>query len=268
MATATKYSKLTNKEIRAYAREKLVGNMIMPIIVTFFFFIIKNLFSFCSSMGIIGKGVPAFIFYISLFIIINTIFGLFEYGISRYFLSFITSKDNVHVSEIFGGFTHSTNTILSVSFIITLVHLLCISPYFIYGFFFSNSATGFYITLGLYFAGSIVSYFVSILFAPVYFIICDYDNIKTPLVFILTFSFMNSRSYFQYFRLQLSLLPFYLLGYMSLGLGLLWVLPYAYSSYAYFYESLCEDTINAAKEDNEKDIDSSNEDTNSQDSST
>lgn len=248
MSTANKYNNLTNKEIRAYARESLIGNMTVPALVTFFIFCVKNLFNFCASYGIVGKGVPAFIFYIALFILLNTVFGMIKYGINRYFLAFITSKGSAKASEVFGAFTHSTNTILSVSFILTLVDLLCLSPYFIYGFFFAgNSYIGALITLGLYFLGSLFSYLASILFAPIYFIICDYDNIRTPFVFILNFSFMNTFTYFQYLFLQISLLPFYFLGFMSFGIGLLWVIPYAYCSYTFFYESMCENIISEAQ---------------------
>ena len=37
------------------------------------------------------------------------------------------------------------------------------------------------------------------------------------------------------FRLKLSFIPIYLLGIFSLGIGLLWVIPYAQMTYTCFY---------------------------------
>lgn len=251
MSNSNQYAKMSNREIRSYARESLVGNMLAPAFVAFFLFCIKNIFNMCSQGGIIGKGIPAFLFYMAMFILLNTIFGIFKYGISRYFLAFITTK-HANLGEVFGGLRHSTNTILIVSFVLTIVDLICLSPYFIYGFFFApNNMVGINITLGLYAFGNILAYLVSIMFAPIYYIICDYDEIRPTLVFILNFSIMNVRNYFKFLFLQISFIPLYILGYMSLGIGLLWVVPYVNCSYAYFYESICEEMIDKSKLNND-----------------
>ena len=108
------YKARTNKEIRGYARERLIGNMLIPCLVTFFFFSVKNVFGMLMQLGVLGQSAFAFVFYIALFLTINSIFGLIQYGISRYFLSFITTK-KASPANIFAGFQKSTETIIGAS---------------------------------------------------------------------------------------------------------------------------------------------------------
>ena len=54
----------TNREIRSYARERLLGNMLIPCLVTFFFFSARNVFEVLMQLGILGTDIFAFFFYI------------------------------------------------------------------------------------------------------------------------------------------------------------------------------------------------------------
>ena len=233
----------TNREIRSYARERLLGNMLIPCLVTFFFFSARNVFEVLMQLGFLGNDMFAFFFYIALFITINSIWGLLRYGISRYFLSFITTK-KASPANIFAGFKGSTETIIGISLILAIISLISQLPYIIYTFFFSvNTSHSFLLSLILFLAGNLVVYLIEAYLAPVYFVICDNPSTKLTWVMIITFSLMNKKNFFKYIGLQISFVPLYLLGLLSLGIGLLWVVPYAYTSYAYFYETLNEEFL-------------------------
>ena len=233
----------TNREIRSYARERLLGNMLVPCLVTFIFFSLRNVFEMLMQLGFLGSDMFAFIFYIALFITINSIWGLIRYGISRYFLSFITTK-KASPANIFAGFKGSTETIIGVSLILAIVSLIFQLPYLIYTFFYSvNTIQSFLLSLVLFLAGNLIVYLIEAYLAPIYFVICDNPGINFTWTVILTFSLMNTKNFFKYIGLQISFIPLYLLGLLSLGVGLLWVVPYFYTSYAYFYEALCEEYL-------------------------
>lgn len=237
------YKSLSNKEIRAYARERLLGNLTAPVISTLLFFFAAYIFRLCRELGIIGGSVPSFIFYIILSLVISTFWGIFDYGLRFFYISLVTKKET-KVSNIFAGFKGSTETILAASLSLTLLNLLCLSPFYIYGFFFApDTITGLTITLGSYIICSVVYYLVSIIFAPMYFIICDHPGMPFPVVLILNFSMMSFKKWLKYLGLQLSFIPLYLLSFISFGIGFLWVIPYVYTSYTYFYEDLCEEYI-------------------------
>ena len=235
----------TNREIRSYARERLLGNMLIPCLVTFFSFSARNVFELLMQYGILGTDMFAFIFYVALFITINSVWGLIRYGISRYFLSFITTK-KASPANIFAGFKGSTETIIVVSLILAIISLVFQLPYLIYTFFFSvNTIHSFLLSLVLFLAGNLVVYLIEAYLAPIYFVICDNPGARLPWILVITFSLMNTKNFFKYIGLQISFIPLYLLGFLSFGIGLLWVVPYAYTSYAYFYEALCETYLSA-----------------------
>ena len=241
------YKIRTNREIRSYARERLLGNMLIPCLVTFFFFSAKNVFEMFMQLGVLGSDLFAFIFYIALFITINSIWGLIRFGISRYFLSFITTK-KASPANIFAGFKGSTETIIGISLILTVISLVLQLPYLIYTFFYSvNTLHSFLLSLVLFLAANLIFYLIEAYLAPVYFVICDNPGSRLPWILVITFSLMNTKKFFKYIGLQISFIPLYLLGLLSFGIGLLWVVPYAYTSYAYFYESLCEDYLSREK---------------------
>lgn len=238
-----KYVSLSNKEIRAYARERLLGNLTAPIISTLLFFFAAYIFRLCREIGIIGGSVPSFIFYIILSLVVSTIWGIFDYGLRFFYISLVTKKE-AKVSNLFAGFKGSTETILAASLSLTLLNLICLSPFYIYGFFFApDTIQGLIITLCAYVVCSVLYYLVSIIFAPMYFLICDHPGMPFPVVLILNFSMMSFKKWFKYLGLQLSFLPLYLLCFISFGIGFLWVIPYVYTSYTYFYEDLCEEYI-------------------------
>lgn len=247
------YTSLTNREIRGYAREKLVGNLTVPVLATLLCTSAASFFQLCREFGIIGVNVSSFIFYIILSLVVSTFWGIFDYGLRYFYLTLVTKKE-ANLAALFAGFKGSTETILTASLVLSLLNLICLSPFYIYGFFFAPSTfTGLMITLGAYLVCSLVYYLVSIMFAPMYFIICDHPGMPFPVVLILNFSMMSFKKWFKYLRLQLSFIPLCLVSFISFGIGFLWVLPYVYTSYTYFYEDLCEEyCFDKAKEDEKK----------------
>ncbi|MCR5848862.1 MAG: DUF975 family protein [Lachnospiraceae bacterium] len=234
------YSPRKNREIRGYARERLLGNMFIPCLVTLFFFFMHNTFEIMMQLGVLGKDTFSFVFYIVLFLTVNSLWGIIRYGISRYFLSFITTK-KAHPMDVFAGLRHSTEVIISASLFMTVISLVFQLPYLIYSFFFaSNTVAGLIVGLIMLTAGNIILFFIECYLSQIYFVICDYPGMRFPMVLLMSLSLMGMKYFLKYIRLKISFIPLYALGFMSLGVGLLWVVPYAYTSYAYFYEDLCE----------------------------
>lgn len=235
-----KYISLKNKEIRSYARERLLGNMLIPCLVTFFFFSTKNTSQLLISLGVFGKDMFSFFFYIALFLVINSLWGIIRYGITRFFITFVTTK-KANPMSLLAGFRYSTNTIVGASFVIAFINILLELPYLIYTFFFApDNIFGFGISLGLFIAASIFMFLIECYLFPVYFIICDYPDMNLATVIVMSMSLMSAKKFIKYIFLRISFIPLYLISLLSFGLGLLWVTPYAYTAYAYFYEDLCE----------------------------
>lgn len=238
----TKYTSMTNREIRSFARESLVGNMFLPICVSIVYILIYNTFFLCSQFSLFGNGIGPFLFSTALLLIMDTVWGLFRYGISYYFISLVTKKEPGFAS-FFSGFTHSPDRTLGVAFIISLIKTVITLPYTIYGTFFAdvNSVSSVLIALCAMLACNLIYYLISLIFAPVYFILCDYPDLTLPMIFIMTISLMTGKKCIKFLLLQLSFLPFILLSFLSFGIGMIWVIPYQNTAYAFFYEDLCKE---------------------------
>lgn len=235
------YKVKTNKEIRAYAREQLLGNMLIPVVVTLFYMFASMGFNNIASLGLMGEDVFSLIFYIVLTIVLQTIRGIFIYGVSHYYLSFVTNK-KARISSLFEGFKHSTDRIMGISFLLAIIAAVVNLPYYIYTFlFFQSSLKGFLIMISLWILGLLLNFLISIYFAPIYYIMCDIEDITLPLAIVMSFSMMTSSKYFKYLRLKLSFIPLYLVSMLSFGFGLVWLTPYINTSEAYFYEDLCDE---------------------------
>ncbi len=235
----TPFSSLKNREIRAYARERLLGNMLVPVMITIFVYSTRFTFEMVLSLGIMGRDLFSFLFYIALFIVMNSLWGIIKYGICNFYLSFITGK-NANPIRIFAGFRQSTEVIICASLFLTVINVILMLPYLIYSFFFSpNNYYGLGVSFLLLLVANLFSLLIESYLAPLYFVICDYPGMRLTMVIIMTLSLMNTRNFFKYLFLQISFIPLYILSIMSCGIGLLWVTPYVNTSYAYFYENLC-----------------------------
>ena len=230
----------SNREIRGYAREKLLGNMLMPCLVTILYFSAKSSFNLIAQLGILGSDLFAFIFYIVLFVVLNSIWGLIKCSITRFYLGFVTNNKK-NAAEQMAVRRPSLNVTLGVSFILAIISLVTLLPSLIYTYFFApDTLTGTGVSLALLLGAELVLFIVNSYLMPVYFILCDFPDMGVAMVITMSLSIMNSKKFFKFIGLQLSFIPMYLLGFLSLGIGLIWVVPYVYTSYTYFYEDLCE----------------------------
>ena len=110
------------------------------------------------QLGILGKDLFAFFFYIALFVVMNTAWGIFRYGITRFFLIFITKK-KTPVGEVFTGVRQSLEVILGASLILTIINLIFQLPYIVYAFFFAqNTMRDLLISLVMLSIGILISY--------------------------------------------------------------------------------------------------------------
>ena len=236
---AIKLSK-SNREIRSYAREKLLGNMLIPCMVTILYFSAKSSFNLIAQLGMLGTDVFAFIFYIVLFVVLNSIWGLVKCAITRYYLGFVTKNTKSATSET-AVRKPSLNVTLGVSFILSIISLAALSPSLIYSYFFApDTLTGAAISITLILGAEVVLFLINSYLMPVYYILCDFPDMGVASVITMSLTIMNSKKFFKFIGLQLSFIPMYLLGLISFGIGLVWVIPYVYTSYTYFYEDLCE----------------------------
>lgn len=246
----------TIKNIKANAREKLLSHMGTAVFFTITHLLVTNLFSFCITCAPIGKGFLGLVLYIITSLFTDLFFGILQAGVAAFYLNLSTDRTPCTVSDLWYGFTHNPDKALKISLTLSLIHLICTSPYIVYTLFIMpdytfealfamdtvaiNSLGIAYSLLGI---GSMLNFLITLMFAPVYFMLVDMPNLTASKAMKMSIWLMKG-SKFRLLRLELSFLPLQFVSLLTFGIGNLWVTPYIQTAAAEFYLDLSDKRIN------------------------
>ena len=199
------------------AREALSGRWGLAVGAFFVYMLIVALLSSYSLSREISNinGVVRSI-TISSSILLLLIIGALELGAATFSLA-IARKEEARLNMIFSGFNHYGKT-LGLSLLMALFVILW--------------------TLLLIIPGIIAA----LSYSMAYFIMSDDPNIGIMEAINKSKKMMYGYKW-KYFCLGLRFIGWMILGILSLGIGLLWVIPYIYISYAKFYEDLKNNSL-------------------------
>lgn len=244
------YSKIST--IKATAKEQLLSHMWTAVLFTLFYFIVTNLCSLCITFSPSGGNVLSFLFYEFNILIINLFSGLLQVGVAAFYLNLYTEHERCTLSQLFYAFSHNPDKTIQVSLIFSLINAVCTLPYVIYSLFLMPALSieqllvldtdtlkymGFSYLLLI--AGQLLYFFLTLRFAPVYFMIVDMPNLSAMKAIKMS-SWLMKGSKFRLFCLIISFLPLQLLSLFTLGIGNLWITPYKNTAEAAFYVDLSQ----------------------------
>ena len=214
----TTLSRTENRVLTVQAREALKGKwglgvgtaavyLLLMVVIQFLSIVIGISMAGSSSSG---ESLKSFcnIIMILLSVLID---GPMAAGLAILALS-LSRKQDARLSQLFSGFN---------------IYGLCVGTYILQGIFI------FFWSLLLLVPGIIAT----LSYSMTYFIIADNNSI-TPLEAITKSKEMMRGNKWKFFCLQLRLLGWCLLCIITFGIGLFWLIPYYYVSYAQFYDDL------------------------------
>lgn len=242
------YSTISN--IKSNAREKLLSRMWIAVFFTITYLVVTNLFSFCVTCSPIGDGFWGLIFYVIASLFTDLFFGILQTGIAAFYLNLTTNRTPCSVSDLWYGFAHGPDRSLKVSLILSLIHLACSIPYMVYTLFImpdytmeallsmdTNVINSLAIAYSLLGAGSLIYYLITLMFAPVYYMLVDMPNLSATKAMKMSIWLMKG-SKFRLLGLDISFLPLQFVSLLTFGIGNLWVTPYIQTATAEFYLDL------------------------------
>lgn len=148
-----------------------------------------------------------------IFMLIGLAFtGTFNFGICKLVLNYATNRDYADFSDIFSGF----KIFLKVVGLFLLI-TIC-------------TGVGFILLI-------IPGIIIALMFSQAIFILVD-DNEKSITQCLRESSEMMKGHKFEYFVLQLSFLGWAILSILTVGIGLLWLIPYQEVTFANYYLKL------------------------------
>ncbi len=240
-------------QIREDSRNALAGNYILYFIVLLITVILTAAGNeILSFLGIpFGRFPVAMLIAIDLFLtfVLTILTKMLQAG--QYFLSLNIARYNRKgVSDLFLAFRYDTKKAFQLSSILALVDTLCSAPMTIaFSYLLYTGALDFYFgkaipvqTIALSLLGGlagmlVLKFLIEFPFSQVLFLYIDHQEYTASECIRKSFEYMRSRR-FEYLKLHLSLAGYYLLCLVSMGLGVIWVVPYVNVNRAGYYMSI------------------------------
>ena len=226
-------------QLKQYARGILLGNYSKAISLIVF----TNL-AITTLTLVLGQSAPLsapglIIDYLISFLI--TLIGcLFQVGLYSFYLN-LACKQKINFKDLFTGFTLFPEKKVLSQFFIRLLSFCCFLPGLLTlmtGYFQDNNNSLIYGLL-LLLSGIPFYLWISLVFSQSYFILLDFPQ-STALELLKKSAALMKGQKLRLFLLELSFLPMLLLGLLSFGIGLLFVLPYQSMTYTLFYLDLVQ----------------------------
>ncbi len=159
-------------------------------------------------------------------------------GLSYYYLK-LGSGHMPAVSDIFYGYREDFARSFAASFYVNIILIVSFAPGMVAMGIYTNTrkVNYLYTALILYIIGLVVYIFFDISLKITYYILADFPEYTAKEAVIAAWKKMSGHRG-RLFSLMVSFIPYYLLGVLSFGIGLLWLFPLMQESYVQFYLDL------------------------------
>lgn len=232
------YSSINLADIKANARGRLQGQYMQVIFVTISYFLFVLFLEACNEMFNHDTSILSFSIGIIASYIISAINMKYKISLHGYFLELASGK-TPNMNTVFAGFIKDGGSKTYLAMILALLQQICYFPAYIMVFIFdSSNSLHLLLYAGSLALGIILNIIIDIRLLPASFLVNDIRNI-THIKCLLTALWLTKKKGYKIFLLKLSFVPLYLLGFLSCGVGLLFVYPYMVTSDACLYLSLC-----------------------------
>lgn len=224
----------TTTEMKSVARELLLGKygsyigayITAELILTFISLIAGSVLP-DSTWGIVLD--------IALSFIIELIAAVFLLGMIQYTMNICKNKP-YQLSDVFYGFRSHPDKAIICKFLYLLAVLICMLPAILFAALYYITANALLLIVASLFLvlGMTAAVIIHLSLYFVYYLILDYPDATIRELIEYCFHMMRGHR-IKLFYLYASFLPMYLLGILSLGIGLLFVEPYMNVTIAQFY---------------------------------
>lgn len=228
-------------DLKANARGAMLGHIGPMISSTAIFSGISLFLALLTTLATEGSDLLSLIMYYVLGISTATVVETIRYGLCCIYLK-ISCQKMFKLSDIFSAFQEKNGRILPATVILATLSFICLMPANLYDFMISQNmlpnSEATYISIVLIAVGLIIYCILFLIFSMTYYILIDLPNINSWRALKMSAWLIKGHK-LRYFGLLLSFVPLHLLGFLSCGIGSLFVFPYQFSSSANFYLNLC-----------------------------
>lgn len=232
----------TCKQLKAAARGNLIGNYRITMGAFVIVMLLGTLIEIPFSRLVNGAATPTtnyIIYYIAEFLI-AILSGVLQIGLFRIHLS-IARKKECKVSDVFCCFKSRTDRYILGYLLVFAVSLIGMLPALYVYFFCDLTVAKLPLIIGLLLLSLVLSVLINIVFALVFFVMLDNEDMSIMQCFKNAVGLMKGNKG-RLFYIYLSFIGMWLLVVLSLGIGYLWVEPYMVQTYTMFYLDVIGET--------------------------
>jgi len=174
----------------------------------------------------------SFALYTILVIAASIFMGIFASGSAYLYLNIVYDGASSFI-DIFNGFSENPIKAILIQMPLTLTSIAMQMPYVLYGTYYNDKQMLIVATIILF----ILYIIVSIAFSQSFYLLQDFPKWKVTKILAVSTKIMR-KNFFTYIKLFVSFIPFVILGIITLGVPLLWVLSYMNASFASLYKEI------------------------------
>lgn len=239
----------SSAELKASAREHLLGHYGTTIGAFMIVGAITGTVSLTVGLLVDLSTIPGTIIYYAIMFLVSVLTGLFSSGSAYLYLKLICGRP-VSVGDLFYGFQLCPDKAITIQAWITLITYLSSLPQIILNYMMLANVNHLdkMMSLMLPYALSLilsgtVSVMLSLFYAQTYFLLHDFPQYTAKELLQKSRHLMVHHKG-RLFYLYVSFLPLMLLGLLSCGLAMLWIIPYMAATEAEFFLDLIQHNTN------------------------
>ncbi len=231
---ARKKSSNISAEVKAQARRALTGHYGTVITANLLYLIISFMIAeFGVSLGT-GTGIVYLILSFLFNGIAAAVSGIFTLGLYFIYANLLFDQP-ASVQDLFHPFRENPQKAMAIAAVFYLADYICMLPSTIY---LSVSSAPVYDRLLFYFLltalGGLAMFFFQLYFLFTYFLLLDYPSMTVTELFHRSRQLMRGRKR-TLFYIEVSFIPLYLIGFLTFGVGCLYVMAYQFETVTAFY---------------------------------
>ena len=228
----------TSAQLKTKARNQLTGKYGGAIAMLLILDAISLAASFVISIFVPTGSILAYIVRLAVTFIASTFIGVFQIGVTLYFLKLACGQP-VALQDVAYGFKNNPEKSLVISLVMTAISYVFQLSSDIPLEMYLNTMDIKYLFAGLpvMLVVMVIYVYVSLLVSQVYYLLLDFPNYSAKELFGKSLQLMKGNMW-RLFHLEFSFLPLILLSFLTCGIGLLWLMPYMHMASTNFYLDL------------------------------
>ena len=228
---------LSTKKLKQISRGQLIGKYKITVLSYLIAYMFSYLILYFATSDANTTTLETLLNYAINFIV-TLIGGIFTFGQCHLYLR-ISREDNCSIDDLWYGFKNFPDKAIGIQFVFSITELLCSIPLNVtYSLFATTKNVSYAIPLAvcliLY---AVITIMVNLIFFQAFYLLNDHPDWKVSDLLKESSRLMKGHK-FRLFYTHLSFCGVMLLGIISLGFGLFWVVCYNQMVSANFYENL------------------------------